>query len=58
MHFILNIYTPNLSIFGALFAYLYMKFMVTTVPLNCNMSIFITGNKRLFPKPTIVYDKE
>ena len=53
----LNVYTPNLSIFGLFFAYFYMKFMVSMVPLNCYMSIFIAGNKRGFPKPSTVYDR-
>ena len=45
----LNVYSPNFSIFGLFFAYFYMKFIVPIVPLNCNMSIFVAGNKRGFP---------
>lgn len=53
----LNIYTPNFSVFGLFFAYFYMKFMVSMVPLNGNMSIFIAGNKRRFPKPSTINDR-
>lgn len=53
----LNVYTPDLYIFGLFFAYFYMKFMVATIPLNSNMSIFIAGNKRGMPKPPTVYDR-
>ena len=53
----LNFDTPNLNIFGLFFAYFYMKFMVPIIPLNCNMSIFVAGNKRGLPKPSTVYDR-
>lgn len=53
----LNVYTPDLNIFGFFFAYFDMKFMVPMVPLNCNMSIFIAGNKRSIPKPSTIYDR-
>ncbi len=52
----LDVYTPNFNILGLFFAYFYMKFMVSMVPLHCDMAIFIAGNKRGIPKSSTIYD--